>query len=216
MTGTLSINNTRLMVSSSRLNIPTWKSAHKLSGQDNFWNPAGIVGGYFTDTAPDSATAGTLGGPPGARAALYEDFGMSDVDVTLVWNGVHDAQAGPMVCINTAEDEFGLTFYRETSGVLAGWHLWNVGRDPSQLTSAMPAVAQDAPHVDGDDVTLRMVVDGDNLKCYGDGDLKFDYTIPANLLGSTIHGVSVDVHLYSGRPADLPCALASSFVLEGI
>ncbi len=182
------------------------RSNHLLPGASNWWNPCGVVNGFYTNLAPDD---GDIMQPdvPGARAGMYQDTGVSNVSVELVWRGFDRYQAGPMVCINPDASDFGIGFWYEKLIYGGTAVLWALGRQPSNIR--MIAQKNDSGyHASGSHMTLRMDVIGDVVKCYRDGVLMMTETVPAELVGSTIHGLSVDVNKADPRLPRQPCAVA--------
>ena len=196
--------NCRLVQRIRSLGRKALRSNHLLS--DKWWNPCGVVNGYYTNLAPDD---GPIGKPdnPGARAGLHENTGQKNVSVEVVWYGNSQYGAGPTVCINPDAKDFGLGFWYEKllyGGTLV---LWALGRQPSDIR--MIACLNDAGyHTDGTPVKLRMDVIGNSVKCYRDNELMITETVPDELVGSTIHGLSVDVNAAQPRQPNLPCAVA--------
>mgnify|MGYP003404851997 FL=1 len=196
--------NCRLMQRIRSLGRKSLRSNHLFS--DKWWNPCGVVNRYYTNLAPDD---GPIGKPenPGARAGLHENTGVKNVSVEVVWCGNSQYGAGPTVCINPDAKDFGLGFWYEKllyGGTLV---LWALGRQPSDIR--MIACLNDAGyHTDGAPVKLRMDVIGNSVKCYRDNELMITETVPDELVGSTIHGLSVDVNAAQPRQPNLPCAVA--------
>jgi len=209
----LAFNGIATRLGGQKIAVRGLRSNHRLPGQSNWWNPCGIADGYFTNLAPDS---GATGQPdiPGARAGLYEDTGIVNASVELTWNGVDHVGAGPAACINPDADDFGLGLWFENNiygGVVA---LWALGRRPSDIR--LIATAPDAGYYSGQPIVLRMDVTGDIVKCYRDGDLMITETVPAELAGSAIHGLSVDVNGMSPRLPNAPCAPSDSYSVTDI
>ena len=78
----------------------------------------------------------------------------------------------------------------------------------SDLTETWADLLDAGYHMDGTPVTLRMDVIGNSVKCYRDNELMITETVPDELVGSTIHGLSVDVNAAQPRQPNLPCAVA--------
>lgn len=191
------LEGTRLEVGGDLLHLPPWRSAHRLPGQSNWWNPAGVVNGYYTNLAPDDAPI-MLPDAPGARAVLYEDTGLEECTISCVWTGAHDAGTigGPIACVNPDAPEFSLCFVYEF-GIFGGtWACWHLGRQPDDIELIVPDAIKNEPtgHVSGVPVELSIQIVGNQAICRADGVEKINYTIPVSLRGSTIHGVLIDVN----------------------
>lgn len=197
------LGGTRIAVNGSVLKKSCIRSAHKLSGASNWWNPAGVVGGYYTNLNPDDGAV-AQSDVPGARAALYQESGIENVTVSCVWNGVHSGGVGgPLACVNFDASEFGLNFVYEHDLFGGTWVLWELGRQPSDI-AALATTNEPAAHSDGVDIELAIEIRGTQATCYAGGVSKIVATVPVALRGSTIHGVAVDVNAVTNRPANLP------------
>lgn len=203
--GAMSLGGSIVKLVGSRLRCSKWQSSHRLAGASNWWNPAGIVNGYFTNLAPDAGAAGQPN-HPGGRASLYRETGITDVTIAVTWSGVHDGeQGGPMVCVTPSATEFALGFAYEPAIFGGAWVLWQLGRQPDNI-NALASVSDPGGHTDGVPVVLSMEVTGTQVVCKADGVVKISaQTIPAALQGSTKHGVWVDVQAYGPpRVGNLP------------
>ena len=210
----LAINGIAGRFGGEKIAVRGLRNNYRLPGQSNWWNPCGIADGYFTNLAPDS---GAIGQPdiPGARAGLYEDTGIVNASVELTWNGVDHVGAGPAACINPDADDFGLGLWYENLLYGGTVVLWALGRQPSDIR--IIALQNDAGyHTTGTPVTLRLDVTGDVVKCYRDNELMITETVPAELAGSTIHGLSVDINGMTPRLPDQPCAPVDSYRVSGL
>lgn len=278
-TEALRIDSSAVLIDGNKVTLPAWKSAHLLSGASNWWDRAGVVGGYFTNLDPDTGAAQQPNNP-GGRACLYQETGLPNVSIECDWHGIHGAGCFPVVCIDETNAAFGIGFWREI--FLGQWRVWELGKQPDDITglqtdtlidvsggelasdtgvttftmaahglavdeilsidtehmaiTATPTAdtvtvsrgyagttaathtdgtsiftqayrLQGAPHVDGVPVTIRMDVQGDQCTCYGDGVPILTCTIPAALVGSTKHGVSIDVG-GGGAAANQQCGVA--------
>lgn len=198
----LSVGGARLGLGGA-VGVPAWRSAHRLTGASNWWNPMGVVSGHYANLAPDD---GTPGQPdvPGARAALYQETGISEVTVSVTWPGVHaNGVGGPMVCVNPDADEFGLAFVYEHDLFSGTWVLWEMGRQPDDV-AVLGSQNDPGGHTDETAVQLSIEVRGTQATCRVDGVSKIVATIPVALQGSTIHGVIVDVNAVTDRPPNVP------------
>ena len=190
--------------SGQSISVPRWRSLRNLEGASTWWDKCGIVDGYITNLDPDQ---GAIGQPDnsGARGGLYYDTGYVNTSVTVRTTGYRTVDGGgaPLVCINPDAPELGLTMYYEPDFVFGQgfWVLWNLGRQPSDI-SVISSFQEDI--ADGTPLEIEMVVGGDTVYCYGNGELKITSTIPVALQGSTLHGISIDVNSVPGRPANLP------------
>jgi hypothetical protein len=194
------------------LGVP-WISANTNTGASNWWDEVGVVnsGGvtYYTNPNPDQG-AGAQPNNSGARGCAYYTTGFTDVSVEVTWYGVYDGgSAGPIVCINPNDSKFGLTLYYEDFGAFWAYFLWNVGRQPDDITIAASAIAP--AHTSGVPVVLRMDVVSNSVKCYVNGSLitllnagtglsSTTYPVPSGLVGSTLHGISIDVNKNGPQP----------------
>lgn len=198
---------TRLGIAGSVIRLPALRSAHRLSGASNWWNPAGISGGYYTNLAPDG---GAIAQPdnPGGRAALYIETGAEEVTVSCTWNGVHaGGVGGPMACVVPSATEFGLSFVYEHDLFSGTWVLWELGRQPDDV-AALATANEPGAHSDGVDIELSIQIRGTQVTCFAGGVSKIVSTVPVALRGSTLHGVAVDVNAVTDRPPNLPVLAA--------
>lgn len=203
MTATIAADGTRLAVAGTRLAVPSWRSCHHLPGASSWWDRCGIHNGWFTNLNPDQ---GAIAQPnnSGARCAVYQETGRANITVTTTWAGNHGGGVGgPMVCVDPDDNDFGLCFLYEYDLFDGTWVLWAMGRQPDDLRVVASLNDPDA-HVDEVDMVVSMVVDDGEVRCYADDVLKITEDIPAGLVGSTLHGIAVDVNAAVGRPANLP------------
>lgn len=203
----VSLGGRRLTLAGDAVRMTMLRSAHRLSGAANWWNPAGIVSGHYTNLAPDD---GAIAQPdvPGGRAALYMETEAEDVTVSCTWNGVHaGGVGGPMACVVPSATEFALNFVYEHDLFSGTWVLWELGRQPDDI-AALATFNEPGSHTDGADVELTIRVRGTEVTCLAGGVSKIVTTVPLSLRGSTLHGVALDVNAVTDRPPNLPVLLA--------
>lgn len=209
--GHIRISNGAALNSASKIAIPSakfqnWHSSHYLSGAYDWWDPCGIVDGHYTNLQPDQEQA-ILPNNPGGRSSLWRETGLSDLTVSVTWPGVHaDGECGLMMCVSPNETEYALGFNYESA--LDAWVLWKLGRQPDDIAAL--ALTVDATHVDGTPVVLSCTISGSTITCKADGVTKITnagspagFAIPAGLIGSTRHGIFIDVNRVTGRPANV-------------
>tara|TARA_R110002124_G_scaffold1098_1_gene5762 strand:- start:134 stop:1675 length:1542 start_codon:yes stop_codon:yes gene_type:complete len=155
----------------TQTDMPLYSSAHNISGQSTYWEPATVQGlqndpslEYWEKTtwtiAAPSTTATT------SRAVGYIDTGFSNVSVQEPWSGDHRVSGGPLVCMNSAVSEFGLSFvwYAGAAGNASYLALFEVGQQPTDRT--LKGISAPFPHTDGVEVRLVMEVKDGILRCY--------------------------------------------------
>jgi hypothetical protein len=155
----------------TQTDMPLYSSAHNISGQSTYWESATVQGingdpalEYYERTtwtiAAPSTTATT------SRAVAYIDTGFSNVSAQEPWSGDHRVSGGPLVCMNSAVSEFGLSFvwYSGASGSSSYLALFEVGQQPTDRT--LKGISAPFPHTDGVEVRLVMEVEDGILRCY--------------------------------------------------
>ena len=185
-----------------------WHSSHYLSGAYDWWDPAGIVDGYYTNLSPDLDPA-VLPNNPGGRASIWQETGVVNSTIRVVWPGVHaNGIGGVMACLVSSATKFALGFYYDSDSSL--WVLCELGKQPSNRATASSVAGT---HTDGTPVVLEVVISGTStITCKADGVTKITATIPASLQGSTKHGIFVDVGGVADRPKNVPVLLAPFYV----
>jgi len=155
----------------SQADQPLYSSAHNISGQSTYWEPATVQGIWNDGSLPyHERTTWTIAAPSTtattSRAVGYIDAGVSNVSVQEPWSGDHRVSGGPLVCMNSAVSEFGLSFvwYAGAAGNASYFALFEVGQQPTDRT--LKGISAPFPHTDGVEVRLVMEVEDGILRCY--------------------------------------------------
>jgi len=156
----------------TQTDMPLYSSAHNISGQSTYWEAA-TVQGLQNDPSLEywEKTSWTIAAPSTSalmtsRAVGYIDTGFSNVSVQEPWSGDHRVSGGPLICMNSAVSEFGLSFvwYAGAAGNASYLALFEVGRQPTDRT--LKGISAPFPHTDGVEVRLVMEVKDGILRCY--------------------------------------------------
>lgn len=192
-----------------------WKSAH--DDHPKWWDQIAIHQGKPVNVKPDQ---GKIAQPDnsGARCAAYQDFGPKYADnfsIGTWWNGKHEAVGCTTACVNLEHPDWGLAFCYEP--LIAGgvFVLWAMGRRPNEIRVLKAGGSVGARHVNGTKMFLEMQVRGAEVTCLADEKEILKNEIPKPLLGSSIHGVIIDVNPSPGRPANKE-VISGPFVLKGL
>lgn len=176
-----------------------WTNAYDL--EPTLWDDIEISGNTLACPTP---TGGTPGVDPAGRAAIFRDFGdaySGGVHVRCIWNPTDPNDVGgPMVHVVPNAPMFGLGFYYEPG--LDCFLLWAIGREPSDVS---PVAVSALGLILTGPMVLEIISDGTTVNCYQDGNLRITAAVPAELVGSTVHGIEIDVEDTSAHlPVVLP------------
>ena len=189
-----------------------WTSAH--TADNTLWDAPGLIfskGTYWwSNFYPSQLDA--LANNSGGRACVYQDAGSNNVSVEVIWSGLHSTQAGPVVCINPTNNDFGIGLSIKFDGSDWKYSLYKVGRNPTQMAE-IGYLNLTTAHIEGTEVVLKIVVNSNNvLTYYADGvaltlDIGGTYALSStNLSASYLHGAVMQIEKNDSRPGHLACA----------
>ena len=178
-----------------------WRSTH--DDHPRWWDLLELRGHLPVNIRPDH---GPIVQPDnsGGRASAYRDFGAAfsdDFSIGVSWNGRHQAPGCPVACINLEDPDWGLAFCYEPEIEGGAYILWALGRQPNNIRVVQSA--KGPSHADGAPMYFEMQVHKGAVRCLADDGEILTAAIPPALVGSTIHGVLVDVNPVPGRLADV-------------
>ena len=222
-------NSGQVFVNGESIQYDDWQDAHSLSGGqfDVWWDAAGIVSGAFCVTRPNGAekvwfdyTAlsnyTTQSWFHCGRGAVFRDFGFANIEASaILLDPTSYKQGGPMVAVNPAANEFGVVMYYEHNWYGGpAWILEVIGRKPTDYygppgQSHYVAVASSAysSYTGATPVKLTAKVVGSQIYGLADDIQVLSGPLPASLVGSTLHGIELDVGMwnqFSGGGPDTP------------
>lgn len=182
-----------------------WVDASTLAGQSDWWDALEVLDEYVVIPSPDDGAI-LQDTNSGGRAAAYKDWGGGydrDVRVDAWWSGDYPLEGTPLICVNPDVSEFGIGVWPANNVPPFGsvYLFGTVGRKPSEFDVTATSVEL-ADHVDGTRRKFSFVLssDGTTVDFYVDDELIFeDQPIPANLQGSTSHGVAIDTNQTDGN-----------------
>ena len=188
-----------------------WTSAH--TADNTLWDAPGLIfskGTYWwSNFYPSQLDA--LANNSGGRACVYQDAGSNNVSVEVIWSGLHSTQAGPVVCINPTDNDFGIGLSIKFDGSDWKYSLYKVGRNPTQMAE-IGYLNLTTAHIEGTEVVLKIVVNSNVLTYYADGvaltlDIGGTYALSStNLSASYLHGAVMQIEKNDSRPGHLACA----------
>lgn len=159
-----------LTVNDTQGDLGLYSSASSIAGQSSNWDTISVIG-INRDTNYEywERTNWTIAAPSStgtSRAVGYKDSGIVNVTAQAPWSGDHRLSAGPMVCMNSAVSEFGLSFvwYAGAAGNASYLALFEVGQQDTDLN--LVGISAPYPHTDGVDLRLQMKVTNGLLRCY--------------------------------------------------
>ena len=183
-----------------------WTDAHDLA--PSWWDRLRLVDGVPRIPRPDK---GQIQSPTnsGARAAFFRDFGPGydrDIAVAIGWNGIMPYECSPLLHVNPEDDDFGVGawYVRAYKGLLFA----AVGRRPDMVR---PIELVRLDHRDGAHRRLEIRSTGKEFVTFV-SDPTSEHrvmkkvgqavTVPDGLVGSSTHGVALDLNQDQGRPPD--------------
>jgi hypothetical protein len=166
--------------------LPRYLSAHLLQVQDvSYWDPITVEGAINVNGVSPTGlpywqrTNWTIASPSSSgtsRAAAYKNIESKNVSAECRWSGDHKTSAGPMVCVNTGQPDFGLSlvWYAGTTGNDSFLALVEVGQSTQRNIVGISAPYPHTNLADGADnaqrdlaeLRLRIVVENGLIRCY--------------------------------------------------
>jgi len=171
--------DTGLVLNDTVEDLPLYLSAHVQS--PSYWDSITVEGAVTTSgTSVDGSdywerTNWTIASPRStgtSRASAYKDISSEFVGITgrnvsaeCRWAGEHITSAGPMVCVDASQTDFGLSlvWYAGTSGTDSFLALVEVGQSTDAV---IVGISAPYPHVYGTELRLRIVVENGLIRCY--------------------------------------------------
>jgi hypothetical protein len=168
-----------LVLNDTVVDLPLYLSAHVQS--PSYWDSITVEGAVNSSgTSIDGSdywerTNWTIASPSAtgtSRASAYKDISSEFVGITgrnvsaeCRWAGNHTTSAGPMVCVDASQTDFGLSlvWYSGTSGTDSFLALVEVGQSTDAV---IVGISAPYPHTEGTELRLRIVVENGLIRCY--------------------------------------------------
>jgi hypothetical protein len=162
----------------------------------------------------------------GARGAAWREFPSQlagGFSASCMWTGQRPYEGSPLIHVNPDDANFGIglwpiaDFAKLDSGPIPTWLLGVIGRKPSEFDSLPKAWTRgEVDHVDGTPQRLELRSNGVEVSAWVDGSrILGPVAIPAGLLGSSRHGICLDVNQDPSRPAHVP-VLSGPLLVESL
>lgn len=172
-----------------------------------------IVGGALTISAPGD---GLNTESPAAHGIVYRAFPgyARDYKIGCWWSGVRPAEGTPCAAVDLTKPEGGLGMWeafdllQASGGDESVWLLGEVGDSNANFVVESSRLLTDAEKARYNDVQTRHWIElwvvGGRYWATLDGErLGVEASVPANLVGCTVHGVAIDNNQCTVTPKDL-------------